>query len=648
MRKKSIITILFAAVGMSAIAQESSLQSGCAQFKSRISALAKTTVADTLEDAYDVHYVHFDIGATNTTTAITGIVTTRASVVSTQLNTYAFELNSGFTIDSVKLDGQLAAPVASGTVVKANFAQPVLQNHSFTAQVFYHGSPVTATPFSSVGLMNEQSPTWGTHVTFTMCEPYEARDWWPCKQSLTDKIDSADIWITVPSALKAGSNGILQQVTSIGPSQSRYEWKLSSPIDYYLLSIAVAPYVDYTYYIHFNATDSMPVQNYVYNNPQTLPFFQSQIDSVGDMILYFSDLFGRYPFWREKYGHCMAPLGGGMEHQTMTTLGFFNTTLTAHELTHQWFGDNVSCETWSDIWLNEGFATYGEYLYVAHFRGATQAFDYMKDIHNNVMSQPAGSVYVNDTTDEDRIFSERLTYKKGGSVVHTLRFILNDDNKFFQMLQDYQQQFAGYTANTSGLEYFAEQQYGATLDTFFQQWVYGEGYPRYSATWNQLQDTVYIKLHQTTTAPSSVTVFSLPLEFKLISSAGDTTVRVYNDQATQTYFFKWNKTVDGVLIDPNDWIVNADLGTSKDVTLSAETLSPSSVQVYPNPATDHWAVSANEKLYLELYDLNGRKIWSGDKAEEATIIPSGKLSPGVYMLKINTQRGNTIRKLVKQ
>src|SRR5690606_36725812 len=99
----------------------------------------------------------------------------------------------------------------------------------------------------------------------------------------------------------------------------------------------------------------MLFQNYVYPNEEHFNFWKASIDSTVLMIDYFSELFGRYPFWKEKYGHCLVPLGGGMEHQTMTSQGNFNTSLTAHELGHQWFGDEVACGSWHDIWLNEGF-----------------------------------------------------------------------------------------------------------------------------------------------------------------------------------------------------------------------------------------------------------------------------------------------------
>src|SRR5690606_33758647 len=118
------------------------------------------------------------------------------------------------------------------------------------------------------------------------------------------------------------------------------------------------------------------------------------------------------------------PLSGGMEHQTMTTQGYFEKGLTTHELGHQWWGDNVTCESWADIWVNEGFASYSEYLMLENLY-PNETTSHMLDIHNNVKSNPNGSVWVQDSLNESRIFSGRLTYDKGAAIVHTFRFIMN-------------------------------------------------------------------------------------------------------------------------------------------------------------------------------------------------------------------------------
>jgi aminopeptidase N len=619
----------------------------CANGKRPIVQLqGKSTVASPLEDAYDVKYVKLDVAVDNGNNDISGNAFTRATVVANTMSQYVFELHDDITVDSVLINGQSRPFTTAGFVRTVSLAAPLTQGNTFTAQVFYAGEP----PNTS-GIKRAQSQSWGVWVTYTLAQPYFARDWWPCKQSLQDKIDSTDIWITVPNAQKAGSNGLLTNITPIGGTHSRYEWKSKYTIDYYLLSLAVTTYIDYSYYMHFSSNnDSMLIQNYIYNNPNTLPAFQNIIDSTGLEVDYFSNLFGRYPFWEEKYGHCMAPFAGGMEHQTMTTLGFFDPTVVAHELGHQWFGDHVTCGTWQDIWLNEGFASYCEYLFLKDFYSPTDAFDFMHDVHLDVMSDPDGMVYVDDTTDDARIFDGRLTYNKGNSVVHMLRFISGSDNTFFQLLKDYQQDFAFSTALTEDFKALAEQNLGQQLDTFFDQWVYKEGFPIYSATWNQTGNWASVQLNQTTAKPSSVSCFSTPIELKLKSPQGDTTVLVYNNLNTQTYTFYWEKPMSGMEIDPNEWLLRDVNSITHDVTLQLGGVSKADVQIYPNPTTDSWHITGlTEGTRVNLKDISGRLLYSNDNATSAFSISAGNYPAGMYLLSIIDRSGNSSNlKLIKQ
>ena len=614
--------------------------------KTLFSNLGKSTVGSLLEEDYNVGYVKLDVSVSNANNSIAGSATTTATVVVPSMSQYVFELHPAITIDSVVING-LSLPFNSSSFIRTvNLGVPLTQGTNFTARVYYHGQP----PNNS-GLRRQQSQSWGAWVTYTLSQPYDARDWWPCKQSLQDKIDSTDIWITVPNNQKAGSIGLLTAVTPIGGTHSRYEWKSKYTIDHYLLSLAVSTYIDYSYYMHFsNNNDSMLVQNYVYDNSQTLPFFQDIIDSTGLQVDYFSTLFGRYPFWEEKYGHCMAPFAGGMEHQTMTTLGFFEPTLVAHELGHQWFGDHVTCGTWQDIWLNEGFASYSEYLFLSHFYGYNAAFDYMHDVHLDVLSEPDGALYVDDTTDEARIFDGRLTYNKGNSVVHMLRFVSASDNTFFQLLQQYQSQFAFSTALTSDFETLVEQITGQNLDTFFDQWVYKEGFPIYDATWTQSNGIVYVQLNQSTSEPGSVATFSTPIELQFKSSQGDTVVKVYNNQTVQTYMFNWSKPMNALAIDPNEWLLRDVNNISQDPSLGIPEGYKTSLRVFPNPATDSWNVTGlHPRSTITLRDISGRILYSVESNNNGVVIPAGTYAPGIYLLNVIDNQGNVCNlKLSKQ
>ena len=181
-------------------------------------AAAKTTIAHPDEDKYDVKYVKLNLSMTNVATTISGDVTTVARVVEPGFSNYVFELLPPLVIDSVKIDGMLSAATSTGDTVSVAMPATLTTGDVFTAQVFYRGTPVSGTTSDIHGINTLQSPSWDNWVTFTLSEPYGAKDWWPCKQSLTDKIDSVDVWITVDDSLKAGSNGLLQAVTAMSGS----------------------------------------------------------------------------------------------------------------------------------------------------------------------------------------------------------------------------------------------------------------------------------------------------------------------------------------------------------------------------------------------------------------------------------------------
>jgi len=391
----------------------------------------------------------------------------------------------------------------------------------------------------------------------------------------------------------------------------------------------------------------MLIQNYFYDNPQALALWKNEIDSVRDMILCFSNLFGRYPFWKEKYGHCMAPMGGGMEHQTMTTIDGFSVPLGSHELAHQWFGDHVTCATWEDIWLNEGFATYGAYLFFEKFHTAQEATDYMTGYYNSALQDTTGTVYVAPNAP---LFDPILAYHKACSVIHMLRFVVNDDTKFFDMLKNYQQVYAFSNATTEQFKNTAALFLQQNLDTFMNQWIYGAGYPIYSATWNQVADTVIVNLHQSVTTTASVPLFYTPIELTFTSPQGDTVVRVDNSQAMQSYSFIWKKSMNNMSIDPNNQLLNLDQGVAKDPTLTQHTeLFKNNISVYPNPTTHSWIISnLTEESTLIVYDMNGRVVYQTKNRSSQAIISAQYFPAGVYQLSIENAKSTTSIKLIKQ
>jgi aminopeptidase N len=431
----------------------------------------------------------------------------------------------------------------------------------------------------------------------------------------------------------------------------RYEWKHRHPIDYYLISVSIAEYIEYNVFANpVGAPAPILIQNYIYNNPGTLPNFQAEIEETAAFLELYYELYGPYPFEDEKYGHCMAPISGGMEHQTMTTQGFFEKGLTSHELGHQWWGDNVTCASWADIWVNEGFASYSEYLMLEHLYPAEKDQN-MLDAHTDVMTQTGGSVWVLDSLNESRIFSGRLTYNKGSALVHTLRFMLNDDALFFNAFRDFQNTFADSVAKGTDIRDALATASGIDLTDVFDQWYFGEGYPTYSARWNLVGNDLYMEITHTASKAVVTPTFTNPIEVRFSrTGAPDTTIRFPITYNIDQYFIPNIGDVDYIVgIDPNNWIINKVGSIINDPTftelLTTNELTDTKIEVYPNPTDAMINVSidgANEERTASLTDLSGRAILSTEIQNDANIDISA-INPGIYLMTILSKNGTILK-----
>lgn len=615
----------------------------CSKSGKNAGSAARTTVADPGENDYDVKYLKFNLHLTDTSTYVSGDVSTTAVVTTTSLTKYVFELDPTMNIDSAKVNGAVLPVVTGGFVRSVFLPTPLSSGTFFTAQIFYHGTPPTSSGSFFNG-MTLGTTSAGTKVLFTVSDPYVAKNWWPSKQSITDKIDSVDMVVTVPRDVVDGSNGILVNVdTSSSPGYNKFHWQTHYLIDYYLISVAVARYAQYKSYWHFTgSTDSVLIHNFFIDTATFNPAYKANFDSIGMFLDYFSSLYGRYPFWREKYGVCYTTLPGGMEHQTMTTIGTPTTDVIAHELCHQWFGDHVTYSTWGDVWLSEGFATFSEQLFLEHFWGPAAGLARRQAYLGITLGNPCGEVYVTDTTSSTTLFESSTVYAKAQGVVTMLRYLAPTDSIFFQVLRNYQNTYAFGNASTADLKAIAESLYGFSLDTFFNQWIYGKGYPKYKVSWDQVGSSVIIKLIQQTSCPASTPHFSTPLELQLHATSADTIVKVYNSLDTQIFILDWAPEMTSVILNPDVWTICTKIGNIKqDTTLRAalniKSAFSEDVKIFPNPSKNSWVV---EHLPLDtgltLSDMNGRILWKGkSNSYGIALIPGNNLPAGNYLLKLN-------------
>ncbi len=613
------------------------------------------------ENMYDLKFYHLNINIERNTRYISGNVKSKAKVLAASLDSFAFVLHENHTIDSVYVNGIKRNFVRRDSLVLATAGTPIVQNQLFDAIVYYKGTAPTGNAAAiGDGYNMGTSGSWGNQVTWSLSESLCAYHWFPCKQDLRDKIDSSWVYATTDSANMVGSNGLLKNIVTIG-NKKRYEWKSKYPIDYYLISVATAKYKPYILYAkpQYLVNDSIYIQNFIYDNAINNTAWATQktaLNKIVPTINFMSNIFGMYPFYKEKYGHCMAPFGGGMEHQTMTSLGFFDFELDAHELGHQWWGDNVTCASWKDIFINEGWASYSEYLCHQYMTGTgTTATQKMLDVHTSVMSQLGGSCYFTnaDTMNATRIFSSRLTYDKGSAVVHSLRYEINNDSVFFPAIRAFQATYGDNTATVIEFKNFMEAQSGLNFTQFFNQWYYGQGYPTFSVSWNQGGGVFYLKSTQTQSFPSSVPLFMTHVDYRISRTAKpDTIVRLYHGQTIENYSIPLTGSVTSIGVDPNNWILNKVGTNTKDITLNTSALIDDMTEIFvgPNPTSDvlNIYMNTNDKSSVEIFDVTGKLMLTQSFYAHVEFDIS-KYANGIYTVSIKNKQGDVLKtsKVVK-
>ena len=613
---------------------------------------------NSLSDGYDVKFYGFDLEAGNTSAYLNGSVTIGATVVAAMLDTFVVELHPDYTIDSIKVNGSIQSFVTDIDDVKIPLSPGIPGSGWIEAQVFYHGQ---ISKDGWAGIMHSTS----YNVTYTLTEPLYAKDWFPCKQVLTDKADSVFVFITTDESLKVGSNGLLTDLVPLDGGKVRHEWKTYYPTAFYLISFAVGDYYEYNIYAKPEGMDgdSILIQNYLYN-ASVLNNYRSEIDITVDLIEIFSDLFGMYPFKDEKYGHCMAPIGGGMEHQTMTTLSGFSFELVSHELTHMWFGDYVTCGTWQDIWINEGFATYGHLLALEQLEGEFPVqimsgyhFDQIVYVFDESIYIPETLFDIDYTRDvlvdalSSRIFDWYLSYEKGAIILHMLRYELNDDELFFRILRNFLSQYPYGNAIGTDFKAVAESESGLDFTGFFDQWYFGEGFPIYDIQWFQAGDTVYIKSVQSASA-ASTSLFRMNMDYRLVYNGGENIVRLYQGENVQIHKVYTPETLTQISVDPDEWLLVDIINISQEVFLALDDMSPEGkgmVILYPNPAAGRLHIQTSHLVLpagITFYDLPGRAVMNRILETPQTDLDVSTLTPGVYTVEIISGRERISRRLM--
>ena len=598
------------------------------------------------QNKIDITFYDLDLEIDFENEQISGSLKMLGSVIpDQQINFFEIDFTDLMIVDSVTLNGEITSYTHTNNLISIQ-ANHLNNNggYDFDIVISFRGSP----PECGFGSLVFDQHEGQNHV-WTLSEPYGARCWWPCKDDPSDKADSIYISVTVPGNQIVASNGLLHSIDTLGHGKKKYQWRELYPIPTYLVSLAIYPYtLWHDQFISANS-DTMPIDFYVY--PDNYEISRPNFLLVKDMLSVFSDKFGDYPFIEEKYGHANFGWGGGMEHQTITSIGGHSEWLIAHELGHSWWGNKLTCSSFDHIWLNEGFARFSEALWEEEKYG----YNRYKEYWLNHAYYGSGSIYVENPNDISTIFNTGLSYNKAGWVVHMLRGVLGDST-FFNVLQTYSSNdsLAYNSVDTEDFQYICEQISGLDLGYFFSQWIYGEGYPIYNISWEQNNiEELIVNIEQVQIGQH----FTMPIEILVILSDDSIKHVIENDGSFTSYnlgFIGQNSF--NVKLDPDHWI----LKEVEYLTIGSDLPGPRQLTLFPafpNPFNSGTNISffipdylGQDKVNINIFDVRGRlvnNIWSGRPSTGYNLFSwqAKTQSSGIYIIELETKDKKLIRKV---
>ena len=538
---------------------------------------------DPSQESYDVlHYVlDIDIDPWNADRVIDGTVELSFEPVGPTVYEIELDLADNMSVSGVDRTGFGAQPFDhAGDRLALALDPPLHAGEVATIAVHYHGTPIPE-GFGGFGIYWDRTPP----VVWTLSEAEEARAWWPCKDRPDDKA-TADISITMDTLFTVGSNGLLQSIIDNGDGSATHSWSIGYQIPSYLVAITATDFVLIEDSYELLAGGTLPLTYYTW--PETVAEATEDVTVIPGMLAIFEAEWGDYPYAQEKYGHAEFPWGGAMEHATLTSYGsglytgthYFD-WIVAHELAHQWWGDLVTCGTWADIWLNEGFATWGEAIWVEGLQGESAYLDYMQ-----ATARPsfAGSIYAPDYTFNSTV------YDKGAWVLHMLRGIVGRETTV-EILRSWGETYAHDSAVTAQFTELSATVAGENLDWFFDPWLYEPGRPSYDYIVDLTalpgdSTRVELEIRQT---QNGVNPYRMPITLRLDRSGSPDLFTTVVDSATvQQFLFDVDGTVTALEPDPDGYI----LANFRKITLPVERRSQLFSPDSREPRTHHRAANA--------------------------------------------------------
>jgi len=496
------------------------------------------------------HTCFWRINPDTTVTYIKGYVQTDFTTIQYNVSSISFDMNALLGVDSIIYHHQTLATSAynrNGNIITIQLTQTLAQGVADSIRIYYQGIPPSPSGAASGYTLSTDQTTNLKYIS-TLSESYEDRDWWPCKADMQDKIDSMDIFVSVPwtgtDTFWVAANGVLKDSAIYGNNRL-FHYKVNNPITSYLVGLCVARYNRYYRVPITIGGVKIPVVYYLLAGKPTNNYTQavSAMDKGTQLVSIFSQKYGDYPFKTEKHGYYEGLYGAeGMEHQTFSAIassGISSVTTLAHELMHQWFGDKVSFATWNDLWLAEGFAVYGEILgsellstfgqtVVPKRTGVKQGAQGITDVGAWIPNSSIG----NSNLIWNSSYGSSV-YDRGAMIVSMLRTMCGD-SLYFKTMQQYiaSPALAYKTATTDTLLHLFNRTLNADITPFFTDYVYGNGWPtyniKYTITAGNLMELNVV--NQTVTSGAASSYFRGPVVVRVqgSSSAQDTLITFFD------------------------------------------------------------------------------------------------------------------------
>jgi aminopeptidase N len=429
-------------------------------------------------DCFDVKYYKLDVLIDPKRKTVGGSVKLEAVMVNSS-DSLQLDLHKNLSLKNIIFNGEATTYSRIDNTVFVKVPSGVSAGQKVGIVVEYEGKPIVARKPPWAGGLVWKKDKEGNDWDGVACESEGANIWWPNKDDVSDEADSVDISLTIPKGkLMAVSNGVLRD-SSISETGKTYRWHVSYPINNYNVTFYIGEFkLIRDTYVSTLTKDTLQISYYVL--PKSMPVAKDHFQQVKQHLAFYEEKFGPYPWPRDGFKFVESPYEG-MEHQTAIAYGnkYKNgyegfDYIILHETAHEWWGNSVSAADLADAWLQEGFATYAEALFVESTQGRDAYLNYMYSMRLGIQNQrpvvrKRGIRYFS-YKDED-------VYSKGAWVLHSLRYVINNDYLFFSILKEFRMKNHTKQVLTEAFTSFVNERTKKNYDWFFKQYLYSREAP---------------------------------------------------------------------------------------------------------------------------------------------------------------------------